>query len=104
MHAVGHVESHVNGIYRYFPFHRLAAYSRLGFFSRKLSGGNVPCWNRAEPFLCQPDGFFERDMSRYSQDGIVRCIKTVEKVFHFLQCSLSDVCNFLSDSRPAVWV
>ena len=83
---------------------RLAAYSRLGLFSRKLPGRNVPCWNRPEPFLCQPDGFFERDMSRHGQDGIVRCIKTVEKVFHFLQCSLSDVCNFLSDSRPAVWM
>ena len=41
-------------------------------------------------------------MSRYGQNGIVRCIKTVEKVFHFLQCSLSDVCDFLPDGRPAV--
>ena len=102
MHAVGHVESHVNGIHGYFPFYCLAADSRLRLLLRKLAGRDFPGRNRAEPFLCQTESFFESDVPRYGQDGIVGRIETVEEVFHLFQRGVSNVCNLLADGRPAV--
>ena len=102
MQTVAFVEDEVEGIHGDIAFHGHTAFFRLLRFDGKIAGLYIPSRYRSEPFLRQGYGIFERDVSCYGENRIVRCIETEEEILHFVQCGILDVCRFLANGRPLV--